>query len=92
VLVDAGITVSVPLVARAPLHSPDAVQLVALLALHDNVLLPTATDAELAVNDKTGAGIGAESSPEQPPRISEAANTVANGTLRPLDAFVTVML
>ena len=49
---------ALPLVARLPLHAPDAVQLVALVLLHVRVEEPPlVTVAGLAAKDRVGAGV-----------------------------------
>ena len=50
----------VPLVAFAPVHAPEAVQLVALVLDHVRVeALPAVTVVGLAVRATVGAGVGA---------------------------------
>lgn len=70
----AGVTVSVPLVALAPLQLPDAVQLAAPTEDHASVVdCPTAT--ELAASDRAGAAGGF---PEAVVRVTDPAADVPN--------------
>jgi hypothetical protein len=71
----------VPLTGRAPLQAPDAVQFVALLAVHDRVaVLPAATSGGEAVKVTTGTGSTETVAPageEIPPRPMQPRKYVA---------------